>query len=290
PLETMAKSLYAEATCPVCLDLFTNPFTLFCGHTFCAKCIQTWASERQSSKLICPLCRAATEKPPVEEWQMRKLTLLLKQHGPLLQLMLHVSPELQRIWEDMSLDAATASSLLVVSKDLRSVQHAKSHQDMKEDPRRFTHLACVLGAPSFSTGQHYWEVDVGEVREWSLGVCKESVDRRQRDLSPEHGFWIIRMKAGAISANFTPESRIPASPRLERVGIFLDVELEEIRFYDVGNNALIYRYIPVSSLEPFRPFFLLDQTGEGDGGVLRICPCKGSGLSDTPVEWEGEPQ
>uniref|UniRef100_H0XIJ0 Ret finger protein-like 4B n=1 Tax=Otolemur garnettii TaxID=30611 RepID=H0XIJ0_OTOGA len=268
----MAKSLYAEGTCSICLDLLTNPFSLFCGHTFCLDCIGSWASQRQNSKLICPLCRAATEKPPMEERQMRMLILLLKQHGPLLELTLHVSPELQRFREDMSLDAATANSLLVISEDLRSIQRAKSHQDVKEDPRRFTHLACVLGAPSFSTGQHYWEVDVGEVREWSLGVCKESVDRRQSDLSPERGFWIISMKAGAICANFTPESRIPASPRLERVGIFLDVELEEIRFFDVGNDALICRYIPVSSLEPFRPFFLLNQAGEGDGGVLRICP------------------
>uniref|UniRef100_H0XZB1 B30.2/SPRY domain-containing protein n=1 Tax=Otolemur garnettii TaxID=30611 RepID=H0XZB1_OTOGA len=168
-----------------------------------------------------------------------------KDHGP------------KSVCSEVSLDTATASSLLVISKDLRSVQRAKSRQDLKEDPRRFTHLPCVLGAPSFSTGRHYWEVDVGEVREWSLGVCKESVDRRQSDLSPERGFWIIRMKAGVICANFTPESRIPASPRLERVGILLNVELEEIWFYDIGNDALIYRYIPVSSLEPFRPFFLL---------------------------------
>uniref|UniRef100_H0XR98 Ret finger protein-like 4B n=1 Tax=Otolemur garnettii TaxID=30611 RepID=H0XR98_OTOGA len=268
----MARSLYAEATYSVCLDLFTNLVSLSCGHIFCFDCIQIWASERQSSKLICPICRAATEKPPKEEWQMRMLTLLCKQHGPLLEHTLHVSSELQRFQEDMSLDAASASSLLAISKDIRSIQRAKSHQDMKEVPRRFTHLACVLGTPSFSTGQHYWEVEVGEVKEWSLGVCKESVDRRQSDLSSEHGFWIISMKAGAICVNFTPESRIPASPGLECVGIFLDVEMEKILFFDVGNDALIYIYSPVSLLETFRPFFLLDETGEGDSGVLKICP------------------
>ncbi|XP_012505575.1 PREDICTED: ret finger protein-like 4B [Propithecus coquereli] len=270
----MATSLQEKAMCPVCLDFFSNPISLSCAHVFCFDCMQTWVSKREDSKLTCPLCRESSEKPPLEEWQIRTLTLLIKQHGPLLELSLHVRSELQRFREDMTLDAATANSLLVVSDDGRSVRCAKTHYDTMEDPRRFTHLAGVLGTPCFSSGRHYWEVEVGEVKEWSLGVCKESVDRnRKSDLSSKDGFWTISMKAGAIHANSIPESRIPASPGLQRVGIFLDVEMEEIKFFDVGNDALIYAYCPLSSLERFCPFFLLVLPGERDSGAaLRIYP------------------
>uniref|UniRef100_H0XR22 RING-type E3 ubiquitin transferase n=1 Tax=Otolemur garnettii TaxID=30611 RepID=H0XR22_OTOGA len=269
----MAKILYAYATCRVCMELFTDPVSLPCGHIFCYECIQSCTLKGQSSKLICPLCQELIEKTFTEQWEMRKLSSYLQEHGPLLLYKTHLHPQFQQFREDMSLDAATASFLLAVSEDLRRVERAKSHPDMKEDPRRFTHLACVLGTPSFSTGRHYWEVDVGEVKAWSLGVCKESVDRKQRDLSSEPGFWIISMKAGAISANFIPERRIPASPGLELVVIFLDVEMEEIRFFN-KNDALIYIYSPVSSLEPFRPFFLRSDriNGEYYKGYKLFCP------------------
>ncbi|XP_045410110.1 ret finger protein-like 4B [Lemur catta] len=270
----MAKSLREKATCPVCLDFFSNPISLSCAHVFCFYCILNWVSKRDDSKLTCPLCRGSSEKPPVEEWQIRILTLLIKQHGPLLELSLQVSSELQWFREDMTLDAATANSLLVISDDRRSVQCAKTHHDMMEDPRQFTYLTCVLGMSCFSSGRHYWEVEVGEVKEWSLGVCKESVDRKRKsNLSSKHGFWTISMKAGAIHANSIPERRIPASPGLQRVGIFLDVEMEEIKFFDVGNDALIYTYCPLSSLERFSPFFFLELPGESDSSAaLRICP------------------
>ncbi|KAM9666470.1 ret finger protein-like 4B [Trichechus inunguis] len=269
----MAKSLKAEATCPVCLDFFSKPFSLSCAHTFCCDCIQTWIREREEPILICPMCRRMHERSLLEEWQMIALIFLIKQHGPLLEQRLHLSDRLLRCREDMTLDAATASSLLVLSSDLRSVQCGKICNNPVEDPNRFTYMTCVLGTPCFSTGRHYWEVEVEEGKEWTLGVCKESVDRKVKgSLSTEHGFWIISMKAGAIYSNSFPQIRISASPSLHHVGIFLDIEMEEVKFFDVRNDALIYTHEELSRSEPLRPFFCPEQPGEGDSGApLRIC-------------------
>ncbi|XP_055521970.1 nuclear factor 7, brain-like [Leucoraja erinacea] len=44
-----------ELICPICLDFFTDPVSLECGHNFCRSCItQSWDREERNS---CPECR-----------------------------------------------------------------------------------------------------------------------------------------------------------------------------------------------------------------------------------------
>ncbi|XP_032903251.1 zinc-binding protein A33-like isoform X2 [Amblyraja radiata] len=49
------ENLTEEAICPICLDFFTEPVSLECGHYFCRSCItQSWDREEKNS---CPECR-----------------------------------------------------------------------------------------------------------------------------------------------------------------------------------------------------------------------------------------
>ncbi|XP_051899731.1 zinc-binding protein A33-like isoform X2 [Pristis pectinata] len=49
------ESLTEEAICAICLDFFTDPVSLECGHTFCRSCItRCWEREERNS---CPECR-----------------------------------------------------------------------------------------------------------------------------------------------------------------------------------------------------------------------------------------
>ncbi|XP_078272269.1 zinc-binding protein A33-like [Rhinoraja longicauda] len=49
------QSLTEDAICPICLDFFTDPVILECGHNFCRSCItQSWDREGRNS---CPECR-----------------------------------------------------------------------------------------------------------------------------------------------------------------------------------------------------------------------------------------
>ncbi|XP_044838455.1 zinc finger protein RFP-like, partial [Mauremys mutica] len=59
--ENPMESLQEEATCPVCLEYFTEPVTLECGHNFCRACIaQCW--EGSDTDISCPQCRETVQR------------------------------------------------------------------------------------------------------------------------------------------------------------------------------------------------------------------------------------
>ncbi|XP_029448210.1 E3 ubiquitin-protein ligase TRIM39-like [Rhinatrema bivittatum] len=56
-----AKTLQDEASCPICLDYFTDPVTLDCGHNFCRSCItRNW--EGRDTNFPCPQCRETSQQ------------------------------------------------------------------------------------------------------------------------------------------------------------------------------------------------------------------------------------
>ena len=59
--------LEQQLTCPVCLDLYTNPKILPCHHSLCQECLEGLPQEREARGdtyyLSCPTCRQRTEVP-----------------------------------------------------------------------------------------------------------------------------------------------------------------------------------------------------------------------------------
>ncbi|XP_075768566.1 zinc finger protein RFP-like [Pelodiscus sinensis] len=55
------KAIKAEVTCSICLQLFQDPVTTECGHSFCKPCITQHCEERESSTL-CPQCKRTLHK------------------------------------------------------------------------------------------------------------------------------------------------------------------------------------------------------------------------------------
>ena len=57
-------NIQEEVTCPICLELLTEPRSLDCGHTICQACITANNEESivgQEGQKSCPVCRVSFE-------------------------------------------------------------------------------------------------------------------------------------------------------------------------------------------------------------------------------------
>lgn len=61
--QQLFKKLQSEVTCPLCLDIFTDPKKLPCDHVYCRACLQGLASRSRNGSISCPECRSNTALP-----------------------------------------------------------------------------------------------------------------------------------------------------------------------------------------------------------------------------------
>ncbi|XP_070786287.1 E3 ubiquitin/ISG15 ligase TRIM25 [Enoplosus armatus] len=52
-----SRVLQEELTCPVCLDLYRDPYLLPCGHNFCKTCLDRLKRQADRGRFRCPECR-----------------------------------------------------------------------------------------------------------------------------------------------------------------------------------------------------------------------------------------
>ncbi|XP_047693982.1 pyrin isoform X3 [Prionailurus viverrinus] len=178
------------------------------------------------------------------------------------------------------LDTETAHPNLIFSNDLKSVRLGNKWDRLPDSPERFDSCIIALGLPSFLSGRHYWEVEVGNKTGWILGICKASMSRKgNMTLSPDNGYWVVMMtKRSEFQVSTIPPTRLQMTEPPRRVGIFLDYTTGDISFYNVTNKSVIYTFTSFSCSGPLQPIF---SPGTHDGGKntdpLIICPVGGQG-------------
>lgn len=187
----------------------------------------------------------------------------------------------------MTLDLDTAHDYLVISEDLRRVRIGGVPQERPAHPGRFSDSPCVLGSARFTAGRHYWEVDVGGSREWSVGLCREAAPRRgETVLASELGFWTVSCRAGdRLLAGTEEPLELRAPPRLRRLGLFLDVELGIFSFYHVADGSHVFTFPGIPAGEPLRPFFGPAGSSEDGESWLALGP----GVPTGPGPGAGQP-
>ncbi|KAM5194245.1 uncharacterized protein ACMZJ9_022788 [Mantella aurantiaca] len=155
---------------------------------------------------------------------------------------------------DILMDVSTAGNYLHISDDGKTASRER-HQNRPETPERFQWYPQVLSQESFSSGRHYWEVDVGGSFCWIVGMCYPSIDRK-RGLQSAIGYnqvsWCLERRGGNQYSAIHDRKKIPLPGFVSsnRVGIDLDYEAGRISFYELCDPIRLLHTFTTTFTEP----------------------------------------
>uniref|UniRef100_A0A8C8SK62 Butyrophilin subfamily 1 member A1-like n=1 Tax=Pelusios castaneus TaxID=367368 RepID=A0A8C8SK62_9SAUR len=172
---------------------------------------------------------------------------------------------------DVTLDPDTANPHLIISADQRSVRLEETDEEPPSDHEGFHYSPCVLGSQGFTSGRHYWGVEVGRKGGWAVGVARESVkEKGVVNLKPEDGVWAIeRQWWGQFWALNNSTTRLSLRRKPEKIRVSLDYEEGLVEFFDADNDDPFFSFDSAAFAgATIRPFFRVG----GAGAHLRLCP------------------
>nr|XP_055040908.1 butyrophilin subfamily 3 member A3-like [Misgurnus anguillicaudatus] len=145
--------------------------------------------------------------------------------------------------ELVTLDLDTANPDLLIAENKRRMRCGFERKDVPNYHQRFDGWWCAVGTEGFSSGRHYWQVDVGEM-DWRIGVTKESALRKGfKSLNTDTGYLTLRLERGTeLKALTVPFTSLPADSIPRKIGIHLDFDEGQLSFYDVERRSHIYTY------------------------------------------------
>ncbi|XP_078073399.1 zinc-binding protein A33-like [Mustelus asterias] len=202
---------------------------------------------------------------------------------PLINVGKYIGSLQYRVWKKMltvintapvTFDPNTAHPELLLSEDLSTVRNTEKWQQLPDNPERFDPCPCVLGSEGFTSGKHSWEVELGNKTEWSVGVAKESINRKgQITLNPDNGFWTMALWQGnEYWACEKSWKHLDLSVNPRKIRVCLDYEGGKVSFYNSDNKSHIYTFTGTFT-EKLYPYFSPEPTdGDKNTEPLKICP------------------
>ncbi|XP_078470996.1 LOW QUALITY PROTEIN: E3 ubiquitin-protein ligase TRIM58-like [Lampetra planeri] len=161
-----------------------------------------------------------------------------------------------------TLDTNSAHDRLQISSDLRTATWRGVPQGRPHHPHRFEYWDQALCSESFSSGQHYWEVDVGSAGGCRVGVAYGTIPRRgfgaECLLGGSDVSWCLRKRGDSFSVlhgGVVTSLSVPQPPR--RVGVHLDWDAGLLSFYSADSMALLHSFNKTFT-QPLHPGLLVE--------------------------------
>uniref|UniRef100_A0A3B3XDC8 Tripartite motif containing 35-12 n=1 Tax=Poecilia mexicana TaxID=48701 RepID=A0A3B3XDC8_9TELE len=166
--------------------------------------------------------------------------------GALIDVAKHLGNLSFRVWEKMKdqvkfspfiLDPNTANGWIHLSDDLTSLRRGDTDQQLPDNPERNTRHCNVFGSEGFKSGKHIWEVEVTDHPHWTVGLVKESVDRKgEFKDAVSYGIWCLSYFEGKYSDG---GKILRVKKNLQRIRVQLDYDMGVVSFYDSEDMTLI---------------------------------------------------
>ncbi|XP_063791146.1 E3 ubiquitin/ISG15 ligase TRIM25-like [Pseudophryne corroboree] len=136
---------------------------------------------------------------------------------------------------DILLDVITAANNIQISGDRKTASRSEINQHHPVTPERFQYNQ-VISSRRFSSGRHYWEVDVSKSVEWRVGMCYPSIDRRgwQSHIGDNNKSWCVwRYNNQYYVRHNSTVIGLPDDIPCDRVRVYLDYEAGQMSFYSL---------------------------------------------------------
>ncbi|XP_075715893.1 E3 ubiquitin/ISG15 ligase TRIM25-like [Rhinoderma darwinii] len=178
----------------------------------------------------------------------------------------HIITYLQTIFygegpADILLDINTADNNILISNDLKTATWTDIKQNRPETAERFR-CRQVISGRRFSSGRHYWDVEISRSLLWMVGMCYPSMDRTgdQSMIGENNKSWSLCGRAldnyiqcAVIYDNI--HIMLPHEISSDRVRICLDYEAGQLSFYELCDPIKHIHTYTATFTEPLHAAF-----------------------------------
>ncbi|KAM4038310.1 uncharacterized protein ACNLHF_016611 [Anomaloglossus baeobatrachus] len=136
---------------------------------------------------------------------------------------------------DILLDVNTAGNYVLISDNLKTVTWTQEEQKRPGTADSFQYNR-VMSRRGFTSGRHYWDVEISRSEGWIVGMCYPSIARRGRQslIGYNNKSWCLWRCDNRYSVRHdSKEIRLSDKISCDRVRICLDYWVGQLSFYEL---------------------------------------------------------
>uniref|UniRef100_S4RGB4 B30.2/SPRY domain-containing protein n=1 Tax=Petromyzon marinus TaxID=7757 RepID=S4RGB4_PETMA len=142
-----------------------------------------------------------------------------------------------------TLNPNSAHRQLQISADLSTVTWNQTAQPYSDHAERFEWWPIVLCFENFSSGDHYWEVDVtgSTTTKWSFALRKSCRVATTGRWTFNEVSWSLKKWDDYKAVHNETETKLTVRDAPKRVGVHVDWEAGVLSFYSADSMSLLHR-------------------------------------------------